>query len=247
MTDADRPDREARRDRGVADHVAIVTLTRPEKHNALDMAMFEGIIAAAARVRSRAGRARGRPARRGTELLLGARRRRRDGQPARVGRADGPAARAGPQLVPARRLRLDRGARTGDRRDPRPLPRRRPPDRARRRHQVRHARRAAVGDGDQVGADPRHGDHAHAAAAGRHRRRQGAHVHRPDRQRRRGPRARAGDPRARRSACRRAGARGRDREPLARCRPRGEAAVRRVLDRLGRRRRSGSRPTSSSG
>ena len=34
----------------VEDHVATVTLSRPEKHNALDGAMFEGIIAAAAQV-----------------------------------------------------------------------------------------------------------------------------------------------------------------------------------------------------
>jgi enoyl-CoA hydratase/carnithine racemase len=34
----------------VADHVAVVTLTRPEKHNALDIAMFEAIAAAASRV-----------------------------------------------------------------------------------------------------------------------------------------------------------------------------------------------------
>lgn len=34
----------------VADHVATVTLMRPEKHNALDVAMFEAIIAAAGRV-----------------------------------------------------------------------------------------------------------------------------------------------------------------------------------------------------
>jgi len=34
----------------VADHVATVTLTRPEKHNALDGAMFEGIVAAAEQV-----------------------------------------------------------------------------------------------------------------------------------------------------------------------------------------------------
>ena len=34
----------------VADHVATVTLTRPEKHNALDTAMFEAIINAAAEV-----------------------------------------------------------------------------------------------------------------------------------------------------------------------------------------------------
>jgi enoyl-CoA hydratase/carnithine racemase len=34
----------------VDDHVAIVTLTRPEKHNALDVAMFDAITAAAERV-----------------------------------------------------------------------------------------------------------------------------------------------------------------------------------------------------
>lgn len=34
----------------VADHVATVTLTRPDKHNALDRAMFEGIAAAASEV-----------------------------------------------------------------------------------------------------------------------------------------------------------------------------------------------------
>jgi enoyl-CoA hydratase/carnithine racemase len=34
----------------IADHVATVTLTRPDKHNALDLAMFEGIIAAADRL-----------------------------------------------------------------------------------------------------------------------------------------------------------------------------------------------------
>ncbi len=39
----------------VADHVAIVTLARPEKHNALDAAMFEGIVAAAEEVGASAG------------------------------------------------------------------------------------------------------------------------------------------------------------------------------------------------
>src|SRR6476660_6802890 len=34
----------------ISDHVASVTLTRPEKHNALDVAMFEAIAAAAERV-----------------------------------------------------------------------------------------------------------------------------------------------------------------------------------------------------
>ena len=39
----------------VADHVATVTLSRPEKHNALDGAMFEGIVAAAEQVASAEG------------------------------------------------------------------------------------------------------------------------------------------------------------------------------------------------
>jgi enoyl-CoA hydratase/carnithine racemase len=39
----------------VADHVATVTLTRPEKHNALDIPMFEGIVAAAEQVRDTHG------------------------------------------------------------------------------------------------------------------------------------------------------------------------------------------------
>jgi enoyl-CoA hydratase/carnithine racemase len=39
----------------VADHVAVVTLTRPEKHNALDAAMFDAIIAAAERLSSEPG------------------------------------------------------------------------------------------------------------------------------------------------------------------------------------------------
>jgi enoyl-CoA hydratase/carnithine racemase len=39
----------------VSDHVAVVTLTRPEKHNALDVAMFEAITAAAERVATEPG------------------------------------------------------------------------------------------------------------------------------------------------------------------------------------------------
>ena len=39
----------------VDDHVAVVTLTRPDKHNALDAAMFEGIVGAAAEVASTPG------------------------------------------------------------------------------------------------------------------------------------------------------------------------------------------------
>jgi enoyl-CoA hydratase/carnithine racemase len=39
----------------VEDHVARVTLTRPDKHNALDIPMFEAILAAAARLREERG------------------------------------------------------------------------------------------------------------------------------------------------------------------------------------------------
>ena len=42
----------------IADHIALVTLTRGEKHNALDVAMFEGIIGAAERLHGRARRPR---------------------------------------------------------------------------------------------------------------------------------------------------------------------------------------------
>ncbi len=39
----------------VADHVAVVTLTRPDKHNALDVAMFDQIIGAADRLAGESG------------------------------------------------------------------------------------------------------------------------------------------------------------------------------------------------
>jgi enoyl-CoA hydratase/carnithine racemase len=39
----------------IADHVAVVTLTRPDKHNALDLPMFEAIIGAAERLSSEPG------------------------------------------------------------------------------------------------------------------------------------------------------------------------------------------------
>jgi enoyl-CoA hydratase/carnithine racemase len=39
----------------IADHVAVVTLTRPDKHNALDLAMFHGIINAAGRLAEEPG------------------------------------------------------------------------------------------------------------------------------------------------------------------------------------------------
>ncbi|HWF56104.1 MAG TPA: crotonase/enoyl-CoA hydratase family protein [Solirubrobacteraceae bacterium] len=39
----------------IADHVAVVTMTRPEKHNALDIAMFEALVNASERVAAEPG------------------------------------------------------------------------------------------------------------------------------------------------------------------------------------------------
>jgi enoyl-CoA hydratase/carnithine racemase len=39
----------------ISDHVAVVTLARPDKHNALDIEMFDAIIAAASRLHEQAG------------------------------------------------------------------------------------------------------------------------------------------------------------------------------------------------
>src|SRR5581483_11564956 len=39
----------------IGDHVAVVALSRPDKHNALDLAMFDAILAAAERLRSEPG------------------------------------------------------------------------------------------------------------------------------------------------------------------------------------------------
>ena len=39
----------------VSDHIAVVTLSRGDKHNALDLAMFEAIIGAAERVATEPG------------------------------------------------------------------------------------------------------------------------------------------------------------------------------------------------
>ena len=231
----------------VADHVATVTLTRPDKHNALDIAMFDAIIGAAERLRSEPGiravvlHGEGPSFCSGLDLVSLA--------VDRTGRrwAHEPAPERGAQLVSARRLRLDPRARARDRRDPRQLPRRRPPDRPGRRHPDRHARREAVGDGDQVGPDPRHVDHADAPPPGRHRRGQGARLHRARVQRRRRTRAGRGHPRRRRSADGGDGS-WRPRSPNAR--PTPCAASSGYSTRAGpaaRRRRSRSRPSSSSG
>ncbi len=70
-----------------------------------------------------------------------------------------------------------RGA--GHRRHHRSVPRRRPADRARRRHPDRRPRRQALGARDALGPHPRHDRHLAAAPPGRRRRRPRAHLHRP--------------------------------------------------------------------
>ena len=52
---AEQPRDEQRVTIEIADHVAVVTLSRPEKHNALDVAMFDAIIGAAERLRDEPG------------------------------------------------------------------------------------------------------------------------------------------------------------------------------------------------
>ena len=162
----------------VSDHVATVTLARADKHNALDRAMFDAIVAAAEQVARHSGRQGGRAARRRPQLLLGDRRDERVLGGRRPRRRVGGRPHDGSEPLPAHRVRLGHAARAGDRGDPRQLPRRRAPDRARSRHQDRHPRRPPVGDGGQMGPDSRHVDHPDAAAPGRDRRRQGADVHR---------------------------------------------------------------------
>src|ERR1700743_1583108 len=55
----------------VADHVATVTLSRPDKHNALDVAMFDQINAAADRVAAEPGGRAGGPHRDGPSFCSG--------------------------------------------------------------------------------------------------------------------------------------------------------------------------------
>ncbi len=180
--------------------MATVTMVRADKHNALDQAMFEGLMNAAeqlagdAAVRAVVLHGEGKSfcsgldiasfmtGQGGTDVLLTPRR-----QPAG-------------EFRPARRVRLVAGAGAGDRRGSRQLLRRRYADRARCRYPDRGARREAVHHGDQVGSGTRYGHHADVAPADTDRRRERADVYRPRRFRQRGFRARVGHPRRRRSA-----------------------------------------------
>ena len=169
----------------VADGVADVRLTRPEKRNALDRAMFRAIIEAADQVAPtvRCGwwccRARARRSARGSTRRCSRR------WPTPRASAD-PGARSPTRLrVDAVRARaaVDRARGAGDRRGARRRGRRRLPARARCRHPHRRARRAARRVRDQVGDRARHVRHAAAAAARRSRRGEGPHVHGAGRQR----------------------------------------------------------------
>ena len=124
----------------VADHVAVVTLNRPDKHNALDGAMFEGIVEAAGQVaqmpevRAVVLHGAGPSFCSGLDVERLRRRSTRPRSPAGPARPTSPSARAptGSTLP-----------RPGDRRGPRQLLRRRAADRARRRHPHRNAGRDA--------------------------------------------------------------------------------------------------------
>ena len=95
----------------VADHVATVALTRADKHNALDVPMFEQIIAAADRwpttsgVRAVVLHGDGPSFCSGLDVVSIMARRQRPGRPCGAG------PRRGAQLVPARRPCLARAAR----------------------------------------------------------------------------------------------------------------------------------------
>ena len=212
-----------------ADGVASVRMTRGEKHNGLDWAMFEALNAALDELDGAEDLARRGPLRRGPELLRGAGR-----QELHVGRGWGPVRQdlgrgiglAG-QPRPARRVRLARARGARDRRPAGQLPRRRAPDRARRRHQGRGARDEDVGDGDPLRPDPGHEPHPDAPEARPRRRRARADLHRPRRRGRRGPGARPADPDRRRPDRGGERARGPDRGRAAEGDPLGEAPLER--------------------
>ena len=148
------------------DHVAVVTLTRAEKHNALDGAMFEGIIGAAERVAAQPGVRAVVLHGDGPSFCSGLDVASLMSAPSGLdGLARPRSAGESPNWFQRRGLRLGAPADAGDRGAARQLPRRRSPDRARRRHPLRRARRAPLGDGGQVGPDPRHVDHANPPPA----------------------------------------------------------------------------------
>ena len=140
--------------------VAEVTLNRPDKLNALDPAMFKAIIAAGERLSRMAGLR--------AVVLTGAGRGFCAGLDKETF-ASIAAGGAAPTLersheahawarecVPAGGLCLAHASRPRHRGDPWRRARRRLPDRARRRHPLCRAGRAAVDPGDQMGARARH-------------------------------------------------------------------------------------------
>ena len=167
----------------ITDGVADVRLTRPEKRNALDGAMFAGLVAAGERLKAEPGVRAVVLSGEGPDFCAGLdfgcvpghARRRAAQRPASTCRR----AAARPEAAgPARRVRLDRGPGPGHRRRDRERPGRRAADRARRRHPHRRPGRADVGAGDQVGPDTRHDRHPAAPRARRPGRGQGADLHR---------------------------------------------------------------------
>ena len=177
----------------ITDGVADVRLNRPEKRNALDNAMFAGLITAGERLESEPGVRAVVLSGEGPDfcagLDFGSFQAMRDGERLSLQVDLPPAQGGGPGHRAARRVRLGRTARPGHRGRDRQRPGRRPADRPRRRHPHRRAGRADVGAGDQVGPDPRHDRQPAAARAGRPGRGQGADLLRPHGERHRGRRA----------------------------------------------------------
>ena len=183
----------------MADGVADVRLSRPEKLNALDPAMFEALVETGgslatdpslrAVVLSGEGRAFCAGLDFASFMATGLRRRR----PA-AARTRGPASAVNfaqraawvwsevpvPVIAAVHGVAFGGGLQIALAADMR----------------LRRAGRAAVGDGDPLGPHPRHDGHPDAAPPGAARRRQGADLHRP---RRLGPRGRRARPRARAS------------------------------------------------
>ena len=171
----------------IQDGVADVRLCRPEKRNAIDLAMLDALIDAAEALA-------GEPTLRavvlsgaGTSFCAGldeatfAAMAGSDDPGGSVAAAPWPTVRRSSGVGGAAGGHgLVRPGGAGHRGHPWPRTRRRPPAGPRRRHPYRGARRPALRPGDPVGLDPRHDRHPGAARPGGTRCGQGADLHGPD-------------------------------------------------------------------
>ena len=144
------------------DHLAIVSLDRTEKYNALDLSMMQALVEAARLVRRRRDvrvvilRGEGKAFCAGLDFASVTR------QPMSVLRAFLPWFRKA-NLFSASQSGLARSSNAGDCGHSRLLLRRRVSDRAGLRFPVQHARLRVLDHGNRLGADTRHGCLGHAA------------------------------------------------------------------------------------